>query len=176
MTYKGRPVKANRLFAGYEHELQTKKIATHFKVPPDFYKKIKYDPLLVEQAKELSVSENNLENEFPVLDLEKWASVEIAYCKLMLNIIERQIKSTNMVLEGTAIKRIFVDGGFGNNDIYMNLLAQAFPHVEVYAASMAQATAVGAALAIHNSWNTKPLLRDIIKLKFYGKASVAENN
>ncbi len=37
----------------------------------------------------------------------------------------------------------------------MNLLAQAFPEMEVYAASMAQASALGAALSIHNSWNRK---------------------
>jgi hypothetical protein len=49
----------------------------------------------------------------------------------------------------------------------MNLLAAAFPDIEVYAASVAQATAVGAALAIHESWNTKSIPNDMIELKFY---------
>ncbi|HEY1193816.1 MAG TPA: carbohydrate kinase, partial [Flavobacterium sp.] len=61
----------------------------------------------------------------------------------------------------------FVDGGFSKNSIYMNLLAEAFPDVEVYAASMAQASALGAALAIHQNWNPKPIQNDLIDLKFY---------
>ncbi len=49
----------------------------------------------------------------------------------------------------------------------MNLLALAFPYIEVYAAAMAQATALGTAIAIHKHWNRKPLANDIIALKFY---------
>lgn len=49
----------------------------------------------------------------------------------------------------------------------MNLLAEAFPEMEVYAASMAQASALGAALAIHKNWNPKPIPNDLIDLKFY---------
>jgi hypothetical protein len=37
----------------------------------------------------------------------------------------------------------------------------------VYAASVAQASALGAALAIHPHWNTKNLPADIIDLKLY---------
>jgi sugar (pentulose or hexulose) kinase len=70
-------------------------------------------------------------------------------------------------LKGTDAKRIFVDGGFSKNSVYMNLLAAAFPQMEVFAASMAQATAVGAALTIHRSWNERPLPNDIIDLKYY---------
>jgi L-fuculokinase len=76
------------------------------------------------------------------------------------------------VLKGTDVKRIFVDGGFSKNPIYMYLLAEAFPSIEVYAASVAQASALGAALAIHPHWNTKNLPADIIDLKLY---SVAQN-
>jgi len=70
-------------------------------------------------------------------------------------------------MNGTPIKKIFVDGGFSKNAIYMNLLALAFPYIEVYAAAMAQATALGTAIAIHKHWNRKPLANDIIALKFY---------
>jgi glycerol kinase len=60
-----------------------------------------------------------------------------------------------------------VDGGFSKNSVFMHLLATAFPDMEVFAASMAQASAVGAALAIHKDWNTKPIPQDIIQLKYY---------
>ena len=41
------------------------------------------------------------------------------------------------------------------------------------AASMAQATALGAALAIHKSWNKKRLPNTLIKLQFYAAAQTA---
>jgi glycerol kinase len=73
-------------------------------------------------------------------------------------------------MDGSEVKRIFVDGGFSSNSIYMNLLSMFFPDMEVYAASMAQATAVGTALAIHKHWNSKPLQNDIIQLQYYSIA------
>jgi sugar (pentulose or hexulose) kinase len=84
-----------------------------------------------------------------------------------MDIMEQQIASTQLVLQGTEVKRIFVDGGFGRNQVYMHLLAAAFPHIEVFAASIPQATAMGAALAIHSHWNTRSLPGDIIELKYY---------
>jgi hypothetical protein len=39
--------------------------------------------------------------------------------------------------------------------------------MEVFAASMAQATALGAALVIHSEWNSKPIPTDLIELRYY---------
>ena len=91
---------------------------------------------------------------------------------MILDIIAQQIFSTQLVLQGTDTKRIFVDGGFSKNSVYMNLLAMFFPDKEVFAASMAQATAVGAALSIHQCWNQKPLPNDIIELKYYANSQL----
>ena len=52
---------------------------------------------------------------------------------------------TFVTSQSSDVNRIFVDGGFSNNTVYMHLLAIAFPNLEVYAASVAQATAMGAA-------------------------------
>lgn len=68
------------------------------------------------------------------------------------------------------MKRIFVDGGFSKNSVFMHLLAAAFPQMEVYAASMAQATALGTALSIHSQWNKKPVPQDLIQLKYYSNS------
>lgn len=167
LTYKGKPVKANRLFAGNEHEIQTKRIAAHFNIDNNFYKKIEFNPLLTEELKTKEANPNKGQGGFATLEVDKFANEEAAYHQLMLNIMERQLLSTEMVLTGTKVKRIFVDGGFGKNPIFMNLLAAAFPETEVFAASMAQATAMGAALAIHNQWNVQPLPGDMIELKMY---------
>ena len=49
----------------------------------------------------------------------------------------------------------------------MNLLAAAFPQLAIFAASVAQASALGAALAIHPHWNTQPVPADCVGLKQY---------
>ena len=107
---------------------------------------------------------------FAERELSDFASGEEAYHQLMLDIINQQYLSTQLVLKGTKVKRIFVDGGFSKNIIYMNLLACCFPDIEIFAASMAQATAMGAALAIHSAWNKKSLPNDIIELKYFSSS------
>ncbi len=166
IQYQGLPVKANRLFAGYEHEQQVKKMSLHFSKSTDYYKQISYDEVVIKKLSH-NIFLSNDAKQFAALQMDTFISYEEAYHQLMLNIIERQVASTATILKGTTVKRIFVDGGFSKNPIYMNLMAQAFPLLEVFAASMAQATAMGAALAIHQHWNSHPIPGDIIVLKMY---------
>ena len=166
MQFQGLPVKANRLFAGYEHEMQVKKLAIYFSKPADYYKQIGYDEAIIKKITG-GVNISDGIKQLTAFQPSTFSSYEEAYHQLMINIVEKQVVSTTAILKGTAVKRIFVDGGFSKNPIYMNLMAQAFPLLEVFAASMAQATAMGAALAIHHDWNTYPIPGDIIELKMY---------
>jgi L-fuculokinase len=166
LQFKGLPVKANRLFAGYEHEQQVQRLSEYFSKPLDYYKRVDYDEAIIKKLEQHS-PELDSSNKFPELLLPSLGNYEEAYHQLMINIIEQQVASTMMVLDDTNVKRIFVDGGFGKNVIYMNLIANAFPAMEVYAASMAQATAMGAALAIHHTWNTQAIPSDLIELKLF---------
>jgi sugar (pentulose or hexulose) kinase len=170
MGYHGKPVKAARLFAGHEHEVQTKRIANHFNVAADFYTSVVYDKSYIDFK--LFSSTQNVPvgvhgSGFEQVDLSDFKNEQHAYHTLIAQLMVQQKTSTSLVLGPTKVQRIFVDGGFGKNTIYMNLLAAVFPNIEVYAASVAQATAVGAALAIHESWNTKSIPNDMIELKFY---------
>lgn len=180
LQYEGKPVKASRLFAGYEHEQQVKRIAAHFGTDVIAYRAVQYDPQVIRELQRAKQTDKPAEQQggglkesaFGKRDLSLFSSDIVAYHQLVLDLVAQQYISTNRVLQGTAVKRIFVDGGFSKNTIFMNLLAAAFPQLEVFAAYMAQATAVGAALAIHKSWNTKPLPNDIVELKYYAAGTV----
>ena len=181
ISYKGKPVKASRVFAGNEHDQQSKRIAEYYKKSDDFYKKVKYNSTTISKlqgnAKEvgLIVNWDNLASSgFEKRDLTLFASADEAYHQLIIDLVKLQAISTNMVVKGTGVKRIFVDGGFSNNSIYMQLLAAAFPDMEVFAASVAQATSIGAALAIHKHWNSKSLPTNIIDLKYYSASQEIE--
>lgn len=172
LTYAGDPVKAARLFAGNEHEQQVKRLAEYYQTPVNYYQQIAFDPAifaLLHPADQQQEKQPDLlkASRFAERSLTAFASYEIAYHRLLMDIMEQQQYSTELVTTGTPVKRIFVDGGFGRNPVYMHLLAAAFPKMEVYAASVAQATAVGAALAIHPHWNSQPLPGDLVEMRLY---------
>ncbi|SMG24820.1 FGGY-family carbohydrate kinase [Sphingobacterium psychroaquaticum] len=166
MTYSGTPVKASRLFAGYEHEQQTKRIADHFGTTSARFRNMEINWDIVNELKREPISADL--SGFSTIDLERYQDVEEAYHALVMHLVEAQVASTALVRSlHTKVTRIFVDGGFSKNNIYMNLLAAAFSDVEVYAASMAQATAIGAALVIHEHWNSLSIPNNIIELRFF---------
>ena len=177
LTYQDKLVKASRLFAGNEHEQQVKRISDHFNKSAAQYKTMEFNPEIIAKLQKKNISEKgklSLKTSwFAERNLDDFSNDEEAYHQLMLDIVDQQDVSTQLVLKGTDVKRIFVDGGFSKNSIYMNLLAGRFPGMEIFAASMAQATAMGAALAIHNSWNQKPLPNDMIELKYFSNTHYA---
>jgi sugar (pentulose or hexulose) kinase len=172
LHFGGQAVKASRLFAGQEHEDGVKRIASHFEQDPVKFRSLPYQPELVSRLRLRHPHESTKaglipQSLFESRDISLFSDDVEAYHQLVMDIITRQVASTMLVLNDEGTKRIFVDGGFSRNAIYMNLLAAAFPKLEVYAASMAQATAMGAALSLHKSWNPGPLPQDLISLQYY---------
>jgi len=180
MEYRGKPIKASRLFAGYEHEDQVKRLAAHFNTGIDYYKTVRFSPGIIQKLTAVKGIQGNPADKnammqksvFGQRDLALYATYDEAYHRLMLDIMAQQAISTGLVLKNTAVKKIFVDGGFGKNPVYMHLLAAAFPKTEVYAASVAQASAMGAALSVHHYWNRANTPTDLIELKQYTAEAV----
>ncbi len=136
LSYEDNPVKAARYFGGYEHEQAVKIMAAEFGVAEDFYRQVQIPE-----------------------------DLKTRYLAFMQQLVEKQVASTRLAVGNCPIRRIFVDGGFSKNEIYMRLLAASFPEMEVFAAEVSQATALGAAMSIHSSWNKKPLSKHLILRK-----------
>lgn len=174
LSYEGKPVKASRLFAGDEHEKEVKRLAAHYQKPEHYYTSVEPD---ISIFRKLKVAGNELQkkqqsamigrSEFGKRNLNEFKSYEEAYHQLVADLVVQQVRSTNIVLKGTPVKKIYVDGGFCNNPIYMQLLAMSYPALDVYAATISQATSMGAALAIHKHWNSLGTPAGIISLKQY---------
>ena len=71
-----------------------------------------------------------------------------AYHYLIAEIVQQQTFSSSLVISNTDVKKICIDGGFGRNELYMKLLANAFPSYNVVAASVPQASSIGAAMVM----------------------------
>ena len=97
----------------------------------------------------------------------QWLQLLQVQLQVIFNIIQQQVTSTNLVLHNADVDQIFVDGGFSNNPVFMHLLAAAYPNKKVFAATLSQASSLGAAMAIHSHWNTQPIPNQLIQLKQY---------
>jgi sugar (pentulose or hexulose) kinase len=182
LNYKGKPVKASRIFAGFNHDEQVRKIAAHFNMEASEFKTMAFNTHFLKSFTEKykldfpallrSGSANALQ--FLSRNLSDFKTGEEAYYQLTIDLVAQQYASSQLVLQGTTISRVFVDGGFSQNSVYMNILACAFDKMEVFAASMAQATALGAALAIHKTWQKKSMPNDLIELKYYANTYCSE--
>ncbi|MEX2231935.1 MAG: FGGY family carbohydrate kinase [Cyclobacteriaceae bacterium] len=171
LQYMGTPVKASRLFAGHFHDVQVERIASHFHQSKDRYFNLEFNEGILQKID--TSFDARLSNALSILKDLRFATRQLsdfsddveAYHQLIFDLVVQQYVSTQLVIKGTSVKRIFVDGGFSNNAIYMNLLAGVFPDMEVFASSIPQASAIGAALAIHAAWNADPFPTQIIELK-----------
>lgn len=151
LSYNGDPVKSSRLFAGHEHDEQVKRIGEHFHTDINHFKNLTFSEEFVNDTD---------------YDLPKHKTAAEAYYHFMQQLVQKQMVSTNLILT-PFVKKIFVDGGFSHNELFMHLLAKAYPQIKVYAASMAQASALGAAMVIHKHWNSRPQPENIMQLKYY---------
>ncbi|CAL1517747.1 FGGY family carbohydrate kinase [Chitinophaga sp. MM2321] len=176
LSYQGNPVKVAMLFSGNDHDLQVKRIAGYFNVSADFYKTVLPDEETLDRNR---LQEATADTSGPVLtnattpckfhtrNLAVYTTPAAAYHQLVSDIIQQQKASSNLVLEGSDVSYIFVDGGFCKNTLYMQLLAAEFPHMKFFAASMTQGTALGAALVLHQHWNALPVPPALLQLKKY---------
>jgi len=172
LQYRGASVKSSRLFAGHNHDEQVDRIAAHFQQKKERYFKMELDKdalTKIDLSLDLRSDPASVlkELKFASRDLNTFASDVEAYHQLVFDLLVQQYVSTQLVIRGTSVKRIFVDGGFSRNSVYMHLLASFFPGMEVYASAIPQATAIGAALAIHDAWNGLEFPSGIIQLKSY---------
>jgi L-fuculokinase len=180
LTYAGQPMKASRLFAGYIHDREVERMAAYFSKEKNYCYSVRYDPdivLRLQNAQDDGIFHHRVfsvdSTEFAHRELSVFSNFEEAYHSLLVDIVHRQLLSTNRIL-GNNIRRIFVDGGFGKNQLYMQLLAAAFPSMEIFAAGITQASALGAAMVIHKHWNPRPLPSGIIELQHYKQEWAAE--
>ncbi len=149
----GKPVKASRLFGGHFHEEQVARMEAHF---GGSY----HDLTFSERVFSLSSRSSSVfECAFASCDLHDFPDLASAYDQFMVDLVGQQLHSLNLLLKDAPVKQLLVDGGFSKNEWYMCLLAHALPEVEVYAAEVAQASALGAALMVYEGETPKNLIQ-----------------
>lgn len=162
IQYNGQPVKASRLFMGRIHDEALEKLVVHFAASGSTLAQIDYDTTLHTQAK-LFISERNIQST-DAIDFTIIPTAALAYVILIELLVKAQLTQLDLVLKHAAVDHIYVDGGFSKNAVFMTILAKSLPDKKLYASEVAQATALGAALALHDHWNPQQKIEQLIQL------------
>lgn len=171
MTFEGRPVKASRLFLGHEYEEQVHKLAIHYNIEEAYFRSLKYEPAYLQyQSLESDLSyigsQGLMRSGFEKRAWSEIGDASIAYHVLLNDLVRLQKRAIRIIQDHT-ITALYIDGGFSKNKVFMHFMARALPDLQVYAAELPQASAIGAAMVIHAHWNDRELPVQAIDLLKY---------
>lgn len=169
MRINGKPVKATRVFLGNEYKLQVEKLNKHFGVNDEYHRKVNFDyDTYLEIKKDFnycfkwdSVTDENMPNKTAFY----YDKYEHAYHQLMTELVLLQIKCIKEALGTDKISRIYVDGGFSNNDIYVKLLSHNFNDKKLSTTDASLGSALGAAISISDKKLNSKFLKENYALK-----------
>ncbi|WP_417444161.1 FGGY-family carbohydrate kinase [Joostella sp.] len=165
MRINGKPVKATRLFLGNEYKLQVKKLDAFFDVPDEYHRHVRFDYDLylkiIDDFKYCFKWEGIHDVDMPVKTEMIFENYEEAYHQLMTELVLLQIQSIKKAIGADDISRIYVDGGFSDNDVYIKLLAHYFRGMKLRTTDSSLGSALGAAISISDAkLNSKFLKRN----------------
>ncbi len=155
MRINGSPVKVSRLFLGNEYKLQIAVLAHHFKVSKAYHRNVKFDLDIFMQI------QNNFAPMFrwfsiplegmPAETKIAYDSFEHAYHQLLYELVLLQEQRIRAAIGSTSIERIYIDGGFSGNDVYLQLLAHRMAPMKIRTTDASLGSALGAALVISDT-------------------------
>ena len=155
----GKPVKVARLFMGNEYRLQIDEMTRFFRKQDDYHTHIKFDNRIYEKGNEKPSKcyswksiylPGILQNEGPT-DYQKFGSFEEAYHQLLSELVDIQVERIRLARGTGKINKLFVDGGFVENDVFMALLKINMPGLEVVPGNQMAGSARGTALVMGES-------------------------
>lgn len=155
----GKPVKAARLFLGNEYKLQIEKLHQYFQKDYGHHRDITFDETIFEKQRHSDKKYFKFERiELPrkgpeKTDLSQFESFETAFHQLMIELVALQIAAAERAIGQTPIKKIYIDGGFADNDVYVSLLTRHFRGFEIVTTPSPLGSALGAAMVMNSDQN-----------------------
>jgi len=171
MSVDGRAVRASRLFLGNEYNQQIEKLSLHFNVDPDYHKKIKFSKKIFKNLKTknkrvfhfesmASTSDQPIKTEYQVFE-----NFEEAYHKLMHELVLEQVASTRLTFTKNPVDKIYIEGGFAENDLFVKMLSLSLKALKVRRTKSPSGSALGAALMVNDTKLEKSFIKKKYKLR-----------
>lgn len=150
----GKPVRAARLFLGNEYSQQLSTLADHFGLSSDVHQEVafseqQYRSLMSNYARAFNFKSIRREGYNPASTyLDHFGSFEEAYHQLMIELVELQLIAIQLAQGSTPAKKIYLDGGFADNKVFVALLARELKDIHLTTTQNPLGSALGAALMI----------------------------
>ncbi|MFC2175834.1 FGGY-family carbohydrate kinase [Bacteroidota bacterium] len=152
MRIDGKPVKSARLFLGNEYNLQVKNLSERFNAEADYHKTVQFDSdiylRIKENFKPIFRWQSIVEDNMPLETNIPYDNFIEAYHHLMIEMVALQVKSIELAMGSEKIKRLYVDGGFSDNNLFIKMLSLSLPSMKLRTTSSSLGSALGAAIAI----------------------------
>ncbi len=169
MRINGKAVKASRMFLGNEYSLQVSALSKKYNVPVDFHTTVSFDyEVFYEIIKDfeyafrwLSITDENM----PAETHFKYDRFEHAYHQLMIELVLLQVESIKIAAGGDHIEKLYIDGGFSDNDVYIKLVSHYLRNMELRTTDSSLGSALGAAIAISDTKLNSKFLKKNYSLK-----------
>jgi len=169
MRINGKPVKATRLFLGNEYKIQVKHLGSHFGVSDDYHRNVTFDETIFKRiaAKfEYHFRWESLESkDMPEQTDMNFKTYEEAFHQLIMELILLQKESIFNAVGKDKIKRIYVDGGFSNNDVFIKLLTHFFRQMKLRTTDSSLGSALGSAILVSDKKLNSKFLKENYALK-----------
>ena len=169
MRINGKPVKASRLFLGNEYKLQVAKLDKRFGVNDDYHRSVKFDYdtyfEIIQDFKHCYKWESIVDEDMPEQTQMSYHKYEHAYHQLMTELVLLQIKCIKKAIGDDTILRLYVDGGFSDNDVYIKLLSHYFRDKKLRTTNASLGSALGAAISISDAKLNSKFLKKNYALK-----------
>jgi len=161
LTIHGKLVKVSRFFLGNEFDHQLKKLNAVFGKDTNYYKTVAADEDLIQKIKGGKIHntfypETILRSPF-IADLfpenqwkpEACGSFEEAYHQLVWGLTRIQVESFLLAKGNSDISKVFIDGGFVHNEVFINLLKHFLEGYSLEFSDVPLGSAYGAALMLN---------------------------
>lgn len=171
MRADGKPVKAARLFLGEEYKRQTRRLQSFFGKGKNAHKKVAFDEKGYEKAAQNDgyyFAFEHLQTPWAQPPKSRWQhfeNFETAYHQLMWELVQLQIEAANLAIGPTPVQKIYIDGGFAGNQVYVQMLARHFKGLKLRTTQSPSGSALGAAMVISDDEVKKKFLKRNYALK-----------
>lgn len=170
MRINGSPVRSCRLFLGNEYRVQVQHLHEHFHKEYGYHHDVRFEPETYQKQKEnfrryFRFEHITLLRETGSTGPEQFDSFEQALHQLVLELVELQVACIKRAIGSTEIKKLYIDGGFADNDLYVHMLADHFPDYKLRTTRSPLGSALGAAIVTSNPELTKKFLKKKYAMK-----------
>lgn len=169
MRINGKAVKSSRLLLGNEYKYQVTKLSEHFGVEKDHHKTIKFDcPTYLKIMENFSYKfkwQNMSDENMPAETLIDYDNFTDAFHHLMIELVSLQVQSIKTAAGSKKIEKLFVDGGFSDNDVFIKLLSHYLRDMELRSTNSSLGSALGAAISISDTKLNSKFLKKNYSLK-----------